>query len=162
MIGPSLMAVKGLGSSETATNYTRALELCQLAGDRSALFEALSGLWTFHLVRAELLEADALVQQLLASARESKDDSHLAFANFAAGNTAFWCGRLETAAERLAQSIAACKPGQRSYQVFVDDPAVYSRVTRRGLTTVRVVRIRHWRRSGTACKSRVCSLIRAR
>jgi len=125
--GPSLMAVKGLGSSETAANYTRAVELCQLAGDTSALFEALSGLWTFHLVRAELREADVLVQQLLASARESEDDSHLAFANFAAGNTAFWCGRLETAAERLAQSIAACKPGQRSYQVFVDDPAVYSR-----------------------------------
>ena len=121
------MAVKGLGSSDTAANYTRALELCQLTGDNSALFEALSGLWTFHLVRAELREADALVQQLLASADESKDDSHLAFANFAAGNTAFWCGRLETASERLARSIAACKPEQRSYQVFVDDPAVYSR-----------------------------------
>ena len=127
LIGPSLMAVKGLGSSETAANYTRARELCQLAGDTSALFEALSGLWTFHLVRAELREADALGQQLLASARESKDDSHLAFANFAAGNTAFWCGQLETAAEHLVQSIAACKPGQRLYQVFVDDPAVFSR-----------------------------------
>jgi class 3 adenylate cyclase/predicted ATPase len=127
LIGPSLMAVKGLGSSETAANYTRALELCQLARDTSALFEALSGLWTFHLVRAEHREADALVQQLLASARESKDDSHLAFANFAAGNTAFWCGQLENAAERLALAIAACKPGKRQFQVFVDDPAVYSR-----------------------------------
>jgi predicted ATPase len=127
LIGPSLMAVKGLGSSETAANYTRALELCRLAVDTSALFEALSGLWTFHLVRAEHREADALAQQLLASAHESKDDSHLAFANFAAGNTAFWRGQLETAAERLARSIAACKPGQRLNQVFVDDPAVYSR-----------------------------------
>ena len=127
LIGPSLMAVKGLGSSETAANYMRASELCRLTGDTSALFEALSGLWTFHLVRAEHREAGALVQQLLASTLESKDNSHLAFANFAAGNTAFWSGRLETAAEHLARSIAACKPGQRSYQVFVDDPAVYSR-----------------------------------
>src|SRR5260370_40912649 len=79
LIGPSLTAVKGLGSSETAANYTRALELCQLAGDTSALFEALSGLWTFHLVRAELREAEALAQQLLASACESKDGPHLAF-----------------------------------------------------------------------------------
>ena len=78
-------------------------------------------------MRAEHREADSLVQQLLASARESKDDSHLAFANFAAGNTAFWRGELEAASERLARSIAACKPGQRLYQVFVDDPAVYSR-----------------------------------
>src|SRR5260370_6052430 len=31
------------------------------------------------------------------------------------------------AAERLAQSFADCKRGQRSYQVFVADPAVYSR-----------------------------------
>jgi class 3 adenylate cyclase/predicted ATPase len=127
LIGPSLMAIKGLGSSETAANYTRARELCQLTGDTSALFAALSGLWTFHLVRAEHREADALVQQLLASADKSKDDSHLAFANFAAGNTAFWRGQLEDASERLARSISACKPGQSSYHVFVDDPAVYAR-----------------------------------
>jgi predicted ATPase len=127
LIGPSLMAVKGLGSSETAANYTRAVELCQLAGDTSALFEALSGLWTFHLVRAELREADALAQQLLASAHESKDDSRLALAHLAAGATAFWRGHLEDASEHLTQSIAACKPGKRLSQAFVHDPAVYSR-----------------------------------
>ena len=127
LIGPSLMAVKGLGSPETSANYTRALELCQRAGDNSALFAALSGLWTFHLVRAEHREADALVQQLLALADKSGDDPHLAFANFAAGNTAFWRGHFEDAYQRLARSIAACDPGQRLYQVFVDDPVVYAR-----------------------------------
>ena len=70
LIGPSLMAVKGQGSSEIDANYTRALELCQLTGDTSALFEALSGLWVFRLLRAEHREADALAQQLLAAARE--------------------------------------------------------------------------------------------
>ena len=78
-------------------------------------------------MRAEHREADALVQQLLASARESKDDSHLAFANFAAGNHCILVWATQTAAERLARSIAACKPGQRLYQVFVHDPAVYAR-----------------------------------
>jgi predicted ATPase len=125
--GPSLMAVKGLGAPETAANYTRALELCQMTDDASARFEALSGLWTFHLVRAEHHEADELAQQLLASAHECEDDSHRAFANFAAGNVAFWRGELEIAAKRLARSIAACEPGQRFRQVFVDDPTVYSR-----------------------------------
>ena len=127
LIGPSLMAVKGQGSSETYTNYTRALELCQLTGDTSELFEALSGLWVFHLLRAELREANALAEQLLASTRESKDDSRIAFANFAAGDTAFWCGQLDTAAERLALAVAACKPGKRPSRVFVDDPAMISR-----------------------------------
>jgi class 3 adenylate cyclase/predicted ATPase len=127
LIGPSLMAVKGQGSSETYANYARTLELCQLTRDTSDLFEALSGLWVFHLLRAELREADALAQQLLASARESKDDSHVAYANFAAGDTAFWCGRLDTASERLALAIAACKPGKRPSRVFVDDPAMISR-----------------------------------
>jgi class 3 adenylate cyclase/predicted ATPase len=125
--GPSLMAVKGQGSSETYANYARTLELCQLTRDTSDLFEALSGLWVFHLLRAELREADALAQQLLASARESKDDSHVAYANFAAGDTAFWCGQLDTASERLALAIAACKPGKRPSRVFVDDPAMISR-----------------------------------
>jgi class 3 adenylate cyclase/tetratricopeptide (TPR) repeat protein len=127
LIGPSLMAVKGQGSSETYTNYTRALELCQLTGDTSELFEALSGLWVFHLLRAELREANALAEQLLASTRESKDDSRIAYANFAAGDTAFWCGQLDTAAERLALAVAACKPGKRPSRVFVDDPAMISR-----------------------------------
>ena len=126
-IGPSLMAIQGLASSETAANYTRALELSQLTADTGALFEALSGLWTFHLVRAEHREAQALVQQLLGSARESNDDSHSAFAHFAAGNAAFWRGELEIAAKCLSRSIAACEPGHRFHQVFVDDPIVYSR-----------------------------------
>jgi hypothetical protein len=119
--------MKGLGSSDTAANYTRALELAQLTEDTRALFEALSGLWTFHLVRAEHREAQALVHQLLGSARESKDDSHSAFAHFAAGNTAFWRGELESAAESLSRSIAACETGHHFHQVFVDDPTVYSR-----------------------------------
>ncbi|PWT82119.1 MAG: hypothetical protein C5B58_08780 [Acidobacteria bacterium] len=126
-IGPSLMAMKGLGSSETAANYTCALELAQLTADSRALFEALSGLWTFHLVRAEHREAEVLAQQLLGSAGESKDDSHSAFAHFAAGNSAFWRGELENAAESLSRSIAACETGHHFPQVFVDDPTVYSR-----------------------------------
>ena len=126
-IGPSLMAMKGLGSSETGANYTRALELARVTEDISALFEAFSGLWTFHLVRAEHRQAEALTKQLLASAGESKDDSHSAFAHFAAGNTAFWRGQLEIARECLSRSIAACKPGHHFHQMFVDDPTVYSR-----------------------------------
>jgi DNA-binding winged helix-turn-helix (wHTH) protein/predicted ATPase len=126
-IGPSLMAMKGLGSAEAGANYTRALELARLTEDISTLFEPLSGLWTFHLVRAEHRQAEALAKQLLASAGESKDDSHSAFAHFAAGNTAFWRGQLDTAAECLSRSIAACKPGHHFHQVFVDDPTVYSR-----------------------------------
>ena len=127
LIGPSLMAVKGQGSSEVGANYTRALELCRLAGDTTALFEALSGLWVFRLLRAELRDADTLAQQLLTSVRDSKDDSHVAYANFAAGDTAFWCGKLETASECLARAIDACKPETRPSPVFVDDPAMISR-----------------------------------
>ncbi len=127
LIGPSLMAVKGQGSSEVGANYTRALELCRLAGDTTALFEALSGLWVFRLLRAELRDADTLAQQLLASVRDSKDDSHVAYANFAAGDTAFWCGELKTASECLALAIDACKPETRPSPVFVDDPAMISR-----------------------------------
>jgi class 3 adenylate cyclase/tetratricopeptide (TPR) repeat protein len=127
LIGPSLMAVKGQGSSEVGANYTRALELCRLAGDTSALFEALSGLWVFRLLRAELRDADALAQQLLASVSESEDDSRLAYANFAAGDTAFWRGQLVTASEHLALAIGASKSGTRPSPVFVDDPAMISR-----------------------------------
>jgi predicted ATPase len=87
----------------------------------------LSGLWTFHLVRAEHSEAKSLAQQLLTSARQSGDDSHCAFAHFAAGNTAFWLGEFESAAESVSRSIAASEPGHHFHQVFVDDPTVYSR-----------------------------------
>jgi tetratricopeptide (TPR) repeat protein len=120
------MSVKGQGSSETGANYQRALELCELVGGTSARFDALWGLWVFHLSRAELGRAAELAQQLLASA--SKDDSrHQAHANFVAGDTAFWRGQFETAAKHLALAIAAARPENRPSRATVEDAAMYSR-----------------------------------
>ena len=126
LLGTSLMSVKGQGSPETGANYKRALELCELVGGTSARFDALWGLWVFHLSRSELERAAELAQQLLASA--SKDDSrHQAHANFVAGDTAFWRGQFETAAKHLALAIAAARPENRPFRATVEDAAMYSR-----------------------------------
>lgn len=127
LIGPALMATKGQGSSEAEANYARALELCQQTGDTSELFEALSGLWVVRLLRGELREADALAQRLITFVGESKDKGNLAYANFAAGDTAFWRGDLRTASEHLGLTMSACQPGIQPSRVFVDDPAMISR-----------------------------------
>src|ERR671930_1680686 len=52
-LGPALMTTRGYAAPEVAAAYNRARELCQQAGDTSALFPVLWGMWVPYLGRAE-------------------------------------------------------------------------------------------------------------
>src|SRR5262249_23914900 len=56
-LGRPLQATRGFSSPEVQATYARARELCQQVGKTSQFFPVLMGLWTFHLVRGELLTA---------------------------------------------------------------------------------------------------------
>jgi predicted ATPase len=53
----SLTAMSGYARVEVADAFRKTTELCQRGGKESALIQALSGLWVFHLMRAELQTA---------------------------------------------------------------------------------------------------------
>ena len=93
-LGTPLIASKGNASLEVEKAYTRARELCQQLGETPQLFPALSGLWRFHFVRAELKAALELGEQLLRLAQSAQRSELLLAAHVALGYTLVTLGEL--------------------------------------------------------------------
>jgi class 3 adenylate cyclase/predicted ATPase len=106
-----LQVSRGFGSVEAEHAAARALELCRRsAADTPALFRALHGLWFVYHIRAELLIARDLGEQLLDLARRVQDPELLGYAHFGMGDTLFWFGELISARAHLEQGIALYDP----------------------------------------------------
>jgi predicted ATPase len=105
-LGASLMAVKGFAAPEVERAYTRALELCQQAGDTQQLCLVLWGLLQFYMVRAELQKALELGERLIGLAQSIQDLDILHAAHNGLGTVLPYRGELPAARTHLEQSIA--------------------------------------------------------
>src|SRR6185503_11052937 len=56
-LGMPLIATKGYAAPEVGSVYLKARELCQQLGETLELPQVLWGLWTFHILRAEMATA---------------------------------------------------------------------------------------------------------
>jgi class 3 adenylate cyclase/predicted ATPase len=118
-LGPALIATKGNAAPEVEQTYARAVELCRQVGETSQLFPVLFGLRSFYLVRAELLTAHGLGEQLLSLAQSMQDSALLLEAQLALGNTLFLLGEPAPARPHLEQGIALYDPQHhRSHAVL--------------------------------------------
>jgi len=72
-LGPALIALQGYAAPEVEQVYVRARELCEDGGDAPQLCRVLVGLWLIYFVRAELVEAHVLGEQLLQLAQRTQD-----------------------------------------------------------------------------------------
>jgi predicted ATPase len=106
ILGPALMATKGLGAPEVEQTYTRARELCQQMRETPQLFPVLYGLWGVYLLRAELQTALELTEQLLSLAQRDQDQELLVEAYRGLGVTLFWLGEFASARPHLEQGLA--------------------------------------------------------
>ena len=125
-LGPALMDVHGYGAPEVAATYTRALELCEQAGDTSQHFAAQLGLRIHHLVRAEYAAAYELGKQMLDTARRTNDPGLLTEAHGALGSCLFLQGDLDAARFHTEQALAIYDPEQHQAHVFAHgvDPGI--------------------------------------
>jgi predicted ATPase/DNA-binding winged helix-turn-helix (wHTH) protein len=64
-LGVPLIATEGYAAPAVGSSYTRARELCRRFGETPEISEVLWGLWTFYLVRAELLTARQIAEEFL-------------------------------------------------------------------------------------------------
>jgi predicted ATPase len=64
-LGVPLIATEGYAAPEVGSVYLRARELCQQLGDTPDVSEALWGLWTFYTLKAELVTAREIAEELL-------------------------------------------------------------------------------------------------
>ena len=104
-LGAAAMAVRGWGTPEAETAYSRARKLCAELGESPVLFPALWGLWLFYWGRGPLGTAHELAQDLLALARARGEDAPLLQAHHAAWATAFSTGDLRAACFHAGEGI---------------------------------------------------------
>jgi tetratricopeptide (TPR) repeat protein len=99
-----------MAAPEVERAYARARELYIQVGDNLQLFSVLFGLWWFYEVRAEVLPARQLAEQLLEIAHRLNDTALLLQAHQAMGQTLFWLGEFASAQAQFEQGIAIYDP----------------------------------------------------
>ena len=67
------MAKKGFAAPEVGEAYSRALELCEQAGETTLLSPVLQGLSSYYIVRAELQLGREMAERCLALAQHYDD-----------------------------------------------------------------------------------------
>jgi len=126
-LGYPLLVTRNVASPEVKATYTRARELCQQVGETRQLFPVLYGLWTFHLVRGELLTARELGEQLLGLAQREQDQALLMEAYWALGVSLFYLGEFGAAQAYLEQGMTLYDAQRHRSHMFLYgiEPGVY-------------------------------------
>jgi len=129
MMGVALMATKGYAAPEVESTYARAQELCRRIGETPQLFQVLSGLFAFYLVRGKLHTARTLAEQCLRLAESVGDQTLLLDAHRMLGNVLHFLGELPHALHHSEQAITLYDQRQHHMLAYMSgqDPGVVSR-----------------------------------
>jgi predicted ATPase/DNA-binding winged helix-turn-helix (wHTH) protein len=107
-LGELLMAAKGWGSPEVGEVYTRAHALCHQVEEQRQRYQALQGLYRFHVLQAQLRTADELSQQIFHLASHQPDPVQVLEGHIDVGYIAFYRGDLVTARTHLEHGLHLC------------------------------------------------------
>jgi predicted ATPase len=107
--GELLMAAKGWASPEVGEVYTRAHTLGHQVEEPRQRYQALQGLYRFHVIQAQLRTAGELSQQLVHLASHQPDPALVLEGHMAMGYVAFFRGDLGTARTYPEHSLHLCE-----------------------------------------------------
>jgi predicted ATPase/class 3 adenylate cyclase len=129
MLGVPLMITRGYAAPEVEAAYARANALCDQVSSSPQLFPALWGLWIFHHVRAEYVQAQQHGEKLLRLAEATGDSGILLGAHQALGATRFLRGHLHEARAHFEAAIGIYDPAQHHELAFLfgQDAAAFCR-----------------------------------
>ena len=105
-LGGALLNAKGWAAPEAGAAYERALELCQLLGDRKQLFPVLWGLTVVYVNRAELPAAREVAAEMLRLAEEQDDPVIQVAAHRASSAARYHLGELVATRGHLERVLA--------------------------------------------------------
>jgi predicted ATPase len=108
-LGELLMAAKGWASPEVGEVYTRAHTLGHQVEEPRQRYQALQGLYRFHVIQAQLRTAGELSQQLFHLASHQPDPVLGLEGHMAVGYATFFRGDLVTARTHLEHSLHLCE-----------------------------------------------------
>jgi tetratricopeptide (TPR) repeat protein len=114
-----LMAIKGYAARETEEAFARARILCDALPAGPQLHPVLRGLLSYHQVRAQLREAQALGTQLLGHAAQRHDSLLQVQAHYGHGVTLFHIGAFDAARAQLEAALHAYDPATHRQHVLV-------------------------------------------
>jgi len=122
----NLTAVKGYAAPEMEEAGGRARTLCSALGESPDIFPVLSGLWRFHLVRADRGTTRDLSDQMLALATHVNEPEFLCQAHTLASITTYWEGRFADAREHARAARDIFSPAIRKLELYADDAETYT------------------------------------
>lgn len=105
-LGAPLMTTRGYGSPEVEEVYRRALQLGDVLGDVTQLFEAVYGIFRMHLLRADYRIAHDVASRLDALADRADQPELTIAAKRAVGSVRVYCGDEHGALQVLGSAVA--------------------------------------------------------
>ncbi|MEP7309258.1 MAG: AAA family ATPase [Acidobacteriota bacterium] len=103
-LGVPLIATQGYGAPDVGNVYMKARELCQQLGDAPEMPQVLWGLWTFHLLRAEIGQTRVIAVDFLRQA------GHVPYAELAMEVTLIHLGEFTPGIEHFGKALSLYDP----------------------------------------------------
>jgi adenylate cyclase len=118
-LGVPLIATEGYASEAVGKVYTRARQLYELTGDTPAVSEVLWGVWTFHMLRAELGIAREIAQEFLTLSDRLSYPGLAMRGHWALEITFTHRGEFELALDHFEKALALYEPEQHREDSFL-------------------------------------------
>lgn len=124
--GAALLPIRGFGSAEVESTYSRAQALCVQVDDTDALVPVLAGLWNVHMTRAAFAPAREVAEQLLSLAQGQRTPAVSMVAGNAMAQVLWLTGELVPALEHAENTLALYDPNQHCTLAvqYGEDPGV--------------------------------------
>jgi predicted ATPase len=119
-LGVPLIATEGYAAPEVGNVYLKARELCRRLGSARELSQTLWGLWTFHILRAELSTAAEIASEFLQLAEKDPDPGLSLRGHWTMGITCTHQGRFRVALEHFETALALYEHDRERSDVLVD------------------------------------------
>ena len=120
-LGVPLIATEGYAAEDVGNVYVRARELCRQIGDTPDVSEALWGLWTFHMLKAELSTARDIAEEFLSLAERLPYHGLALRGHWALEIVSLHQGEFEKAIEHCEKALSLYEP-----KLHVDDAFLYA------------------------------------
>ena len=117
-LGVPLIATEGYASDAVGKVYKRARELYEQIGETPDVSEVLWGLWTFHMLRAELGKAQEIADEFLRLGEHLLDNSLALRGHWALEITFMHLGDFDRALDHFQKALEAYEPEQHREDSF--------------------------------------------
>ena len=117
-LGVPLIAINGYATADVGSVYMRARELCEQLGETPEISRVLWGLWTFRLLRGELVVARKIAEQFLRLPERLSYPAHMMRAHLVMEVTCMHRGEFTSAMEHFEKTLSLYDPERHREDAF--------------------------------------------